>query len=149
MSLDHLGTPLRPMSRVHGKSSNRLYRLDTDQGSFAVKELNLVDRRWAYHAGDVFRFELAAFAAGIPMPEPISAGPGVLVHRGSKVTRCPKPRCRQHSRSRSARSLPASTHSTSAGPLCRPGPDATGLARARPAGGGDRTAVGRRVSAIT
>jgi hypothetical protein len=28
------------------KSSNGLYRLDTDQGSFAVKELNLVDRRW-------------------------------------------------------------------------------------------------------
>ena len=54
------------MTRVHGKSSNRLYRLDTDQGSFAVKELNLVDRRWTYHADDVFRFEQAAFAAGIP-----------------------------------------------------------------------------------
>jgi Ser/Thr protein kinase RdoA (MazF antagonist) len=81
MSLDHLGTPLRPMTRIHGKSSNRLYRLDTDQGSFAVKELNLADRRWTYRAGDVFRFEQAAFAAGIPMPEPVSADPGVLVHR--------------------------------------------------------------------
>jgi hypothetical protein len=48
MSLDHLGTPLRPMTRVHGKSSNRLYRLDTDQGSFAVKELNLVDHQPAH-----------------------------------------------------------------------------------------------------
>ena len=62
------------MIRVHGGFANRMYRLDTDQGSFAVKELNLVDRRWTYHVEDVFRFERAAFAAGIPMPEPISAG---------------------------------------------------------------------------
>jgi len=41
MNLDHLGIPLRPMTRLHGKSSNRMYRLDTDQGSFAVKALNL------------------------------------------------------------------------------------------------------------
>src|SRR6186997_1219880 len=61
------------MARVHGGFANRVYRLDTDQGSFAVKELNLVDRRWTYHVRDVFRFERAAFAAGIPMPEPISA----------------------------------------------------------------------------
>jgi aminoglycoside phosphotransferase (APT) family kinase protein len=46
-----------------------------------VKELNLAGRRWTYHADDVFRFERAAFAAGIPMPEPISADPGMLVHR--------------------------------------------------------------------
>ena len=32
-------------------------RLDTDQGSFGVKELNLDDRRWTYHLEDVFRFE--------------------------------------------------------------------------------------------
>ena len=82
------------MTRVHGKSSNRLYRLDTDRGSFAVKELNLVDRRWTYHADDVFRFEQAAFAAGIPMPEPISADPDVLVHRwaeGDKLPEAPVP----------------------------------------------------------
>jgi Phosphotransferase enzyme family len=82
------------MTRVHGKSSSRLYRLDTDQGSFAVKELNLVDRRGTYHADDVFRFEQAAFAAGIPMPEPISAGPDVLVHRwveGAKLAEAPVP----------------------------------------------------------
>ena len=90
MSLDHLGTPLRPMTRVHGKSSNRLYRVDTDQGSFAVKELNLAGRRWAYHADDVFRFEQAAFAAGIPMPEPVSAGPGVLVHRWAEGDKPPE-----------------------------------------------------------
>ncbi|MCU1574766.1 MAG: aminoglycoside phosphotransferase [Micrococcaceae bacterium] len=69
-----------------------MYRLDTDQGSFAVKELNLLDRRWTYHAEDVFRFERAAFAAGIPMPEPISATHSTLVHRwidGEKVPEAP------------------------------------------------------------
>jgi hypothetical protein len=69
------------MTRVPGKSSHRLYRLDTDQGSFTVKKLNLVDRRWTYHADDVFGFEQAAFAADISMPEPVSANPDVLVHR--------------------------------------------------------------------
>ncbi|WP_275587221.1 phosphotransferase family protein [Micromonospora terminaliae] len=80
------------MIRVHGGFGNRMYRLDTDQGSFAVKELNLSDRRWAYRAEDVFRFERAAFAAGIPMPEPISAGQHTLVHRwveGEKMPEAP------------------------------------------------------------
>ncbi|MFC5184988.1 phosphotransferase family protein [Actinomadura harenae] len=81
MDLSHLGTPIGPMVRIHGGFANRMYRLDTDQGSFAVKELNLVDRRWDYRVEDVFRFERAAFAAGIPMPEPISAGHDTLVHR--------------------------------------------------------------------
>jgi hypothetical protein len=87
VNLAHLGTPIGPMTRVHGKSFNRIYRLDTDQGSFAVKELNL-DRGWEFRHDDVFRFEQAAFAAGIPMPEPISADPDALVHRwveGEKV----------------------------------------------------------------
>jgi aminoglycoside phosphotransferase (APT) family kinase protein len=69
------------MTRVHGGFANRMYRLDTDQGSFAVKRLNLLDRRWTYHPDDVFRFERAAFAAGIPMPEPIWASARTLVHR--------------------------------------------------------------------
>jgi aminoglycoside phosphotransferase (APT) family kinase protein len=69
------------MITVHGGFANRMYRLDTDQGSFAVKEMNLVDRRLTYRVEDVFRFERAAFAAGIPMPEPISADRDVLVHR--------------------------------------------------------------------
>ncbi|GAA1674308.1 aminoglycoside phosphotransferase family protein [Kribbella yunnanensis] len=69
-----------------------MYRLDTDQGSFAVKELNLADRRSPYHVEDVFRFERAAFAAGIPMAEPISADRNTLVHRwveGEKVPEAP------------------------------------------------------------
>ena len=52
------------MVRVHGGFAHRVYRLDTDLGSFAVKELNLFDRRWEYRAADVFRFERAAFDAG-------------------------------------------------------------------------------------
>ncbi|WP_091070911.1 phosphotransferase family protein [Micromonospora humi] len=92
MELSHLGVPTGPMTRVHGGFANRTYRLDTDRGSFAVKELNLADRRAAYHAEDVFRFERAAFAAGIPMPEPISVGHGTLVHRwvdGERVPEAP------------------------------------------------------------
>ena len=80
------------MIHVHGGFANQMYRLDTDQGSFAVKELNLVDRRWTYRVDDVFRFERAAFAAGIPMPEPISASSHTLVHRwveGEKLPEAP------------------------------------------------------------
>jgi len=80
MNLDHLGTPLRPMTRLRGKGSNRMYRLDTSDGSFAVKAL-APDRDWAFRHDDIFRFEQAAFAAGIPMPEPISADAEVVVHR--------------------------------------------------------------------
>lgn len=92
MDLSHLGVPIAPMTRVHGGYANRMYRLDTDQGSFAVKELNLADRRSTYHVEDVFRFERAAFAAGIPMPEPISASHQTIVHRwveGEKVPEAP------------------------------------------------------------
>jgi aminoglycoside phosphotransferase (APT) family kinase protein len=92
VNLSHLGAPIRPMIRVHGGFANRMYRLDTDQGSFAVKELNLVDRRWPYHVDDVFRFERTAFAAGVPMPEPISASHRMLVHRwveGEKIREAP------------------------------------------------------------
>ena len=78
------------MVRVRGGFANRMYRLDTDQGSFAVKELNLVDRRWTYHVEDVFRFERAAFAAGIPMPEPISTSQHTLVHRWVEAEQVPE-----------------------------------------------------------
>jgi aminoglycoside phosphotransferase (APT) family kinase protein len=94
VDFSRLGTPIGPMTRVRGGFANRMYRLDTDQGSFAVKELNLRDRRWTYRAEDVFRFERAAFAAGIPMPEPISADQNTLVHRwveGEKMPEAPVP----------------------------------------------------------
>jgi aminoglycoside phosphotransferase (APT) family kinase protein len=92
VNLDELGTPLGPMTRVHGGYANRVHRLDTDRGSFAVKELNLVDRRWPYHHEEVFAFEQAAFAAGIPMPEPVAARHDTLVHRwveGEKLPDAP------------------------------------------------------------
>jgi aminoglycoside phosphotransferase (APT) family kinase protein len=92
VDLSHLGAPIGPMIRVHGGFANRMYRLDTDQGSFAVKELNVLDRRWTYCVDDVFKFERAAFAAGIPMPEPISASRHTLVHRwveGEKLPEAP------------------------------------------------------------
>ena len=68
------------MTRVQGKASSSVYRLDTEQGAFAVKELSL-ERGWTFRHDDVLRFERAAFAAGVPMPEPISADAEVLVHR--------------------------------------------------------------------
>ncbi|MEV6288642.1 phosphotransferase [Kribbella sp. NPDC051770] len=92
MDLSFLGEPIGPAVRVHGGYANRMYRLDTDQGSFAVKELNVDDRRWVYRVDDVFRFEKAAFAAGVPMPEPVAADEGTLVHRwveGEKVPEAP------------------------------------------------------------
>ncbi len=92
VSLSQLGAPTGPMVRVSGGFANRMYRLDTDQGSFSVKEMNLADRRSTYPVDDVFRLERAAFAAGIPMPEPIWASQHLLVHRwveGEKVPEAP------------------------------------------------------------
>jgi aminoglycoside phosphotransferase (APT) family kinase protein len=94
MDLSQLGTPTGPRVRVPGGFAHRLYRLDTDQGSFAVKELNVLDPRASYHVEDVFRLERAAFAAGIPMPEPVAASRETLVHRwveGQTVPEAPVP----------------------------------------------------------
>jgi aminoglycoside phosphotransferase (APT) family kinase protein len=77
------------MTRVRGKSSNRIHRLDTDQGSFSVKELN-PDRDWTYRHDEVLRLERAAFAAGVPMPEPVWADAEVLVHRWVEGERVPE-----------------------------------------------------------
>jgi aminoglycoside phosphotransferase (APT) family kinase protein len=77
------------MTRLHGKGSNRMYRLDTSDGSFAVKAL-MLDRAWASRHDDVFRLEQAAFAAGIPMPEPISADAEVVVHRWIEADAVPE-----------------------------------------------------------
>lgn len=90
MDLSFLGTPLTPPTRIRGGFANRLYRLDTDQGSYAVKELAVDERRRRYRAEDVFRFERAAFAAGIPMPEPIAADQHTLVHRWVDGERVPE-----------------------------------------------------------
>lgn len=92
-----LGTPQREPVAISGGLLNRMWRLDTDRGSFAVKELNL-DRGWATRFDDVLRVELAAFAAGIAMPEPVPVGghavaeicgASVLVHRWVDASRIP------------------------------------------------------------
>ena len=89
MNLADLGTPAGPMIRVMGKGSNRIYRLGTDQGSFAVKELHAESDLTVRHE-DVFRLEQAAFAAGVPMPEPIAADAEVVVHRWVEGERVPE-----------------------------------------------------------
>ncbi|HEX4904692.1 MAG TPA: phosphotransferase [Acidimicrobiales bacterium] len=76
------------IARVHGGLLNRMWRFDTDDGSFAVKQLNR-DRDWTYRHDDTFRFERAAFEAGVPMPEPIAANETVLVHRWVDGDRVP------------------------------------------------------------
>ncbi len=90
MNLSHLGTPIGPMARVHGGFANRMYRLDTDRGSFAVKELNLVDRRWTYHAEDVFRFERAA-ATGQPWADELASHVETFLAIAHFVDTCERP----------------------------------------------------------
>ena len=94
VELSHLGVPVGPVVRVHGGARNRVHRLDTDQGSFAVKELDVDDRHRPSRVEDVLRFERAAFAAGVPMPEPVWEGDNTVVHRwveGEKVPEAPVP----------------------------------------------------------
>ncbi|HUP84304.1 MAG TPA: phosphotransferase [Acidimicrobiales bacterium] len=89
MNLSHLGTAVRPMTRVRSKGTNRMFRLDTDQGSFAVKQISR-HRDGTFRYADVFRLEQAAFAADIPMPEPISADAEVVVHRWVEAEKVPE-----------------------------------------------------------
>jgi Ser/Thr protein kinase RdoA (MazF antagonist) len=82
-----LGRTVGEPVRVHGGLLNRLWRIDTEGGSFAVKELNL-DRGWALRHDDVLRLEQAAFAAGVPMPQPVpdpTTGSALAVIRGASV----------------------------------------------------------------
>lgn len=41
MTLEHLGTPLAPMTRVHGGLLNRMYRLDTDRGGITWTHVSI------------------------------------------------------------------------------------------------------------
>jgi hypothetical protein len=72
-----LGTPHGEMAPVAGGLTHRMWRLETDHGAFAVKEINLDpggawQRPWIERA---FTLERAAFEAGVPMPRlvPVSA----------------------------------------------------------------------------
>lgn len=69
-----LGTPAGPLEAVRGGLSHRVWRLTTDRGRFAVKEMNR-DAGNAAYTENVERataFERLAYEAGIPMPRPLA-----------------------------------------------------------------------------
>jgi thiamine kinase-like enzyme len=68
-----LGTPIAPVVAISGGLSNRLYRLETDQGVFAVKRMVANADAPAFKANveAAFVAEQRAREAGIPMPEPV------------------------------------------------------------------------------
>lgn len=70
-----LGVPRGAPKRVAGGLTNRLWRLETTRGIFAVKEMNRDPDRADYVAwfGRAFTLERAAFRRGIPMPRPVPA----------------------------------------------------------------------------
>ncbi|WP_205856015.1 phosphotransferase, partial [Phytoactinopolyspora endophytica] len=61
------------MSPVSGAWSNRVYRLNTDSASYAVKQMRNPwrDPRWRDWLDAAWEFEQRVLAAGVPMPEPI------------------------------------------------------------------------------
>ncbi|MDP9236215.1 MAG: aminoglycoside phosphotransferase family protein [Chloroflexota bacterium] len=71
--LFYLGAPRAALTPVGGGLTNRMWRLETARGVFAVKQMNrdfdrADDVEWFDRA---FTLERAAFAAGVPMPRPI------------------------------------------------------------------------------
>src|SRR5438309_2248652 len=68
-----LGTPLTPAEPVRGGLTNRLWRVTTDRGTFAVKQMNRDPERADYVEwyDRAFSLEMAAFDAGISMPRPM------------------------------------------------------------------------------
>ena len=83
-----LGEPLAEMTPVAGGLTNRLARLETSRGTFAIKTMN---RDPAFVGYDdwierAFRVESAACAAGISMPQPIA-----VAATGICLAECPNP----------------------------------------------------------
>jgi Ser/Thr protein kinase RdoA (MazF antagonist) len=68
------GTPQR-LTPVDGAWSNRVYRLQTTAGAYAVKELRNPwgERRFGERLAGAWAFERAAIAAGVAAPEPVPA----------------------------------------------------------------------------
>jgi Phosphotransferase enzyme family len=68
-----LGQPVRKPVEVAGGLSNQLWRLDTDHGAFAVKRMvvNADMPTLIENVEAAFTVERRAWAAGVPMPEPI------------------------------------------------------------------------------
>ncbi len=68
-----LGAPRAAPTAVPGGLTNRFWRVETDRGVFAVKEMNRDPDRTDYVEwfDRAFSLEQAAFRAGVPMPRPI------------------------------------------------------------------------------
>ncbi len=64
---------VRGFEIVDGGWSNRVWRLSTRRGDYAVKELRNAwgEPRWREWLAEGWRLELAARDAGVPMPEPV------------------------------------------------------------------------------
>ncbi len=69
-----VGDPLGPPTEVRGGLVNRMWRLATARGIFAVKEMNRDFGRADYLASfdRAFALEQASFATGVPMSRPIA-----------------------------------------------------------------------------
>ena len=66
-----LGEPLAPPSAVPGGLANRLWRVETSRGVFAVKQMDRIEAPGWYDRA--FALEQAAWASGVPMPRPVPA----------------------------------------------------------------------------
>ena len=73
-ALFELGESIGPMATVPRAWSNRVFRLRTEAGTFAVKEMRnpWADDRWEEGLEAAWEVELAARRAGISMPEPVA-----------------------------------------------------------------------------
>jgi Ser/Thr protein kinase RdoA (MazF antagonist) len=73
-----LGMPRGAPVSVAGGLTNRLWRLTTETGEFAVKQMNRDPQRTDFVAwfDRAFTLELAAYRAGVPMPRPVATRDG-------------------------------------------------------------------------
>jgi len=69
-----LGGSVTAVTVVGGAWSNRVYRLDTGAGSFAVKEMRnpWADPGWKRWLAEAWSFEQRALAAGVSAPLPVA-----------------------------------------------------------------------------
>jgi aminoglycoside phosphotransferase (APT) family kinase protein len=72
-SIFDLGRPTEPLARVPGGYSHRTWRLSTNRGRYAVKELNrdFDDAGYVARYEEACRVELTVLEAGIAIPRPV------------------------------------------------------------------------------
>lgn len=78
-----LGRPLRPPAYAARSELGRIWRLDTDAGTWAVKELLVPVEEHEVRAD--LAFQRAAAKAGIRLPEPRVTTRGAVLHEGFRV----------------------------------------------------------------